>query len=232
MAWDILAASTDTQLTTTEAVKRVLRTTTTADDALLDELISRASAWAEAYVGYPLTVQQYVETLPSYGSRRLALAQTPLRAVTGLFYGTDSGDYEQVSSTAFSVAARTGFVERSIGWEWSVPADGDLTLRPLAGQEFPLWRAEYMAGYTLAGVASDSDLYSTEKGTTSTGRTLPPDIERAVIARVVDAYTNSEGIAEKSVGDLRIRYASFGSPSDPMVKDRAETMLDPYRRMA
>jgi hypothetical protein len=226
---EVTIETTDAQLTTTAAVKLLLGTTATSDDALISSLITQASKWAESVVGYPLSARAYLETVPGYGSRRLMLGRTPLRAVTGLFFGTDSGDYTEVDSTAYAVGREAGFLERGLGWEWSVPVDGDLALRPLAGQEFPQWRAEYVAGYTYSGISTDSSLWSTAKGSTSTGRTLPEDIERAIVIKVTDTYGGTEGVAEKSVGDLRIRYSSFGTAEKP---DIATALLAPYRRYA
>ena len=225
MLLDVTTASTDAQLTTTAAVKAMLRTTSTSDDTLLDNLITRASAWAEAYVGYPLPAQSYLESVATYGTRRLMLARTPVRAVTGLFNGTDSGDYTQVDTSEFAVDREAGFIERNIGWAWSVPFESYLDLRPNSGEEMPIWRAEYIAGYVFAGMSTSSSLWSTVKGTTSTGRTLPADIEAAVISKVATWYQGDEDVRSKSIGDLSVTY-------DENAKDPAMTLLAPYRRSA
>lgn len=226
MLIDVVTASTDTQLTTTAAVKLVLGATATSDDGLLDALISRASAWAEQVVGYPLSPQSYLELVPGYGTRRLMLARTPVRAVTGLFNGTDSGDYTQVDTSEFSVDRDAGLLERAIGWEWDVPVEsGDLALWPKVGQEYPDWRVEYVAGWTLTGLSTDSAHWSTLAGTTSTGRTLPHDVEYAVIKKTLAYYQQNEGVIAKQVGDLRLEY-------DPVGEDPALLLLKPYRRSA
>ena len=208
MSLDVVTASSDVDLTTTSAVKEYLGTTTTGDDALISSLVRRVSRRAEQYVGYPLSAAAYLETVPSYGGRRLVLARTPVRAITGLFQGTDSGDYLQVNSSDFAVDAEAGFIERLTGFEWSVPVDGDLVLHPMVGQEYPLWRVEYVAGYTRGGIDTGSALWSTVKGTTSTGRTLPDDIEDAVIAKVGAVQSGEDGVVARSVGDLRIQYGT------------------------
>lgn len=227
MGLQTCVATTDADLTTTSQVKTMLGTTLTSDDAHLSTLIRRASRWAEAYVGYPLSAQSYLETLPSHGTRRLTLARTPVRAVTGLFRGTDSADYTQVDSSDFAVNAEAGFLERAAGWEWTAPVEGDLVLHPLVGQEIPDWRAEYAAGYTYAGIDTGSSLYSTVKGTTSTGRTLPEDIEAAVVAKTIGWYQGDENVVARSVGDLRIQYGTFGGGE---AADPARALLGPYRR--
>lgn len=231
MPLEVTIESTDRQLTTTSAVKAVLGTTSTADDAFLDALITRASEWASAYVGYPLWPAKYLETVPGYGTRRLMLSRTPLLSVTGVFYGTDSGSYEEVYTSEVGLDREAGFVERRAGWAWTASMGGDLTPRPTPGEESPEWRVEYVAGYSYAGLSTASVVWSTEKGTTSTGRTLPHDVEAAVIERVIQDYNADADVLEKQVGDLRIRYGSFGTPNDPIVKDRAEMLLARYRRL-
>ena len=91
--------------------------------------------------------------------------------------------------------------------------------------------AEYVAGYTRGGIDTGSDLWSTAKGTTSTGRTLPEDLEAGVIAKVVSLYESGGGeeIAELAVGDLRQRASSFGVGGAEK-KSRAEQLLAPYVR--
>lgn len=229
-------ASSDAYLTTTAAVKLRLGTTLTSDDAYLSDLILSASKWAETYVGYPLSAQAYRETLPSYGTRRLMLARTPVRTVAGLWDATDSGTATTVLSSEYRLEPGPGFLDRDAGWAWRTPSVSapfavPLSASPWPGQELPTWMAEYVAGYTRGGIDTGSDLWSTAKGTTSTGRTLPEDLEAAVIAKVVSLYESGGGeeIAELAVGDLRQRASSFGA-GGAAKKSRAEQLLAPYVR--
>src|SRR3990167_9068090 len=225
-------ASSDAYLTTTAAVKLRLGTTLSSDDSYLSDLILSASKCAETYVGYRLSAAAYVETVPGFGTRRLMLSRTPIRAVTGFFHGTDSGDYTEVETSEYALDREAGFLERSIGWDWSVPAEGDLVARPAVGQEFPEWRLECVAGYTRGGIDTGSDLWSTVKGTTSTARTLTEDLEAGVIAKVVSLYESGGGedVAELSVGDLRVRAGTFGAGGAVVKKSLAEQLLAPYVR--
>lgn len=234
----IVAETTDDQLTTTGALKAVLgiAATSTVYDAALDLVISAASAWAQTYVGYPLVARGYRETVAGYGSRNLMLSRTPLRAVSAVYYGTDTGVASRLQSTEFAVDSGAGFVSRDQGFEWSVPAVLDLELRPQPGQEYAPWLVDYVAGFTYGGIDAASALYSTAKGTTSTGRTLPMDIERAVLLKAKrmqlgDDYSGP--VSAKAVGDLRIQYASGGASGragGSGFKDPSEALLDSYRR--
>lgn len=229
MGLEITVETTDAYLTTTSAVKADLGITTSSDDTRLDALILRAGAWAETFVGYPLLLRRYRETVAGYGSRRLMLSRTPVRAVAGLFLGTDTGTADVVASSDFGVEAAPGFLVRDMGWEWSVTAIQDLVLRPQPGQEFQPWLVDYVAGYTFDGLSTSSALWSTAKGTTSTGRTLPYDIEAAVIAKAGRWYLGADTLVAKSVGDLRLQFGTGagGRPVDP-----AADLLCAYRRSA
>lgn len=232
MSLVITARTTDERLTSLAALKGELgiaSSATSADDRL-GAILDRASAWAQTYVGYPLVVRAYRETVPGFGRRNLMLARTPVRAVRALYFGTDTGTAQQIPSTEFDVDEGPGFLARPSGWDWSVPAVQDLTVRPQPGEELRPWLVDYVAGYALAGISTDSPLWSTEKGTTSTERTLPADIEEAVLLRAARTYRGLETVTAKSVGDLSITYAyarTLGKVADP-----AEDRLNPYRRSA
>lgn len=230
---DVLYGSTDPQLTTTAMVKQLMGTTSTEDDAEIDTLITAASRWAEGVVGYPLSAQRYVELVPSYGTRRLMLSKPYVRAVVaGPFSATDTGAATEIQSSEYRLNSNAGMLDRNAGWAWTAPdypypMGLTLTRTPWAGQEAPSWLVDYVAGFTL-GMSTGSQLWSTRSGTTSTGRTLPADIERAVALKAVAMYEGSEGVAEKSVGDLKVRYGSYGSKT--LVTDPAEVLLLQWRK--
>ncbi len=235
MTPEILVATTDPQLCTTQDVKSLIGTTSTVDDVEIDGLITVASRWAESVVGYPLTAQKYRQFVPTYGTRKLVLSYMPIRSiVNGPFPGDDTGTEDEVTTTQFRLDAKAAMLDRNAGWEWTAP----LMPRPFAfglerqawaGQERPMWMTDYVSGYTYGGIDTGSALYSTRAGSTSTGRTVPADMSRAVALKALALYEGTEGVAEKSVGDLRIRYGSYGSKA--VLLDPAEQLLAPYRRM-
>ena len=230
---EIVTESTDRQLTTTEAVKRALGTTgLTSDDAQISDLITQASRWAETYIGQgPLTVQSYRETLSGFGGRRMTLSRRPVRALPSLWSATDTGAATTILSSEFKVDHAAGLIERDAGFAWDAPAVPKPFAIPLdpafwPGEEMARWLSDYKAGWTYVGISTDSENYSTVHGTTSTGRTVPEDIEQAVILRTVSIYGGEAGVVERRVGDLQIKYAiaSDGTPFDP-----AKALLDAYR---
>lgn len=226
---EIIAESTDDYLTTTAAVKLALGTTSTANDAEISSAILSASRWAQTYVGYPLVARRYREQIAGYGTRSLLLARTPIRSVVALWDRETTDGASPVATSEMQIERKAGLIRRPQGWEWSAPSEPWLTNRPLVGQEFPAWLADYVAGYTYAGIDTGSALWSTVAGSTSTGRTLPEDIEEAVIRKAVGFYEGSEDVVEEAVGDLRVRYGSFGQSAQR--PDRAAILLGPYKRV-
>lgn len=227
----VTVASTDRYLTTTQAVKDVLGITTTSDDSRISSTILAASRWAESYVGYPLTLQKYREMVPGMGTRSLILARTPIRDVWALWDAVTTDDAEQVASSEFQVDHGAGLIRRPQGWEWSVATEPWLVTRPLPGQEFPAWMADYTAGYTL-GLSTDSSLYTTAEGSTDTARTLPEDIEQAVVLKAAGMFSGDEDVTEEEVGDLRVSYASGSGQGGLRNASPADMLLAPYRRLA
>ena len=227
----LISSSTDEQFATTAAVKNLLGLTTTSDDPLINSLITRSSRWAETYINRgPLGAASWRETLAGFGGRRMMLSRRPVYAVPSLWGATDTGTATTYLSSEFKVDKGAGFIERDAGFAWDVPPvpRGFATMEggPFSGEERSPWLVDYMAGYSYAGIATGSANWSTAHGTTSTGRTLPEDIEEAVRHRVAAIYEGNQGIVSRAVGDLRIQYATA---NDGQVYDPAVELLKPYR---
>jgi hypothetical protein len=229
---DVVTASTDYDLTTTGAVRLYRGTTSTdfdSENPSLAAAIRSASRWAESVVGYPLSRQTYREIVPGWGMRSLIMARQPIMAVAALWDSTSTDTAARVFTSELQVQRNAGLIRRPAGFVWSVTNEPWLTPRPLPGQEIPSWLVDYAAGYTYNGLSTDSPNWSTEAGTTSTGRTLPEDIEMAVIMKAVDLADGTDELVQEEVGDLRLRYAGLGANADKL--DPATALLTPYRRV-
>lgn len=231
---DYCTSSTDPYLTTTAAVKAALfgaTATTTAHDARLDALILRASDWANGVVGYELNgVRSLQETVPAYGTPRLMLGVTPVRAIRRFYDSTDTGTATTMLSSEYRLHREAGFIERTAGFQWTAQYRQDVERNIAPNTEEEPWLVDYVAGYTYAGVDTGSANWSTAKGTTSTGRTLPHDVEEAVIGKVVAMFEGSEDVSSERVGDLAINYRSGGF--DAAHVDAPSRALLRYRRWA
>lgn len=199
-------ASTESMASDTDALRRLIGTTSTGDDVRQTASLKAATRWAESYIGYPLFVASYRETLPSFSTRRLMLARTPVRAVEQLLDSNSTDEGSEILTSEFSIDREPGFLVRDFGWDWSAPVETDLMPTPRAGQELELWMADYKAGWTFGGIDPASGNYSTVGGTTSTGRTLPEDIEEAVLLKAASLFEGTENVDEEELGDLRVVY--------------------------
>lgn len=245
---DIVTASTDKDLTTTSALKQLIlgaTATSTVQDAQFSDLIRRASRWAESYLGYPATVQSYRETLAAYGRRRMVLSRTPVRSIADLFDATDTG--VATLTTDYMVEdADGGILGSNQGFAWTVGLQGPgtagpflsslpLESAPLSGQEYRPWLADYVAGWTYGGLSTSSPNWSTGGavfGTTSTERTLPEDVEQAVLFKAQTLYDDGDQIASETLGDMTTNYRSLGTDANGRALTRSAELLDPYRRVA
>ena len=235
-----VSATDDVFVSTGDILTLLYGTTATAalsseEPAAISRLARRASAWAETYLGYPLGLQVYSETLGGDGSNALMLSRTPLVRVLRFFDATDTCDATEICSSDFRVEdAAAGFLTRSGGWRWTAErSDAEtcfnlgLTGAYLPRRETRPWLIEYVAGYrvtgstvTCMGVSSGHDAYTTQA-------TLPDDIVQAVAVRAAEYQTNPMGVTSRRVGDLAVTYASAGEGPTG-----AAALLDPYRRMA
>lgn len=243
MAIDVTVSSTDEDLTTTESLREMLPLAPAiSQDGYLGRIIQRSSKWAETFVNAgPLTVQTYRETVAGFGGRRLVLSRTPIRAVKAVYRGTDTDEATVIATSEFIVEDRdAGFLARNAGFSWDVPmqwrgaaiAGGDaipLDPMPLSGQEYKPYLVDYVAGWTYGGIASTASNYSTVAGSTSTGRTLPADVEFAVLLRAQRLYQNRPDVSAESLGDASVSYG--GSMARGSMATEEEMTLLPYQRI-
>ncbi|MCR4375683.1 MAG: hypothetical protein NUW22_12620 [Acidobacteria bacterium] len=220
------ATSTDGALSTTANLRVILGATSTAadTDAAQQMAIVRASRWADSYLRYPILSQVYSESLAAYGGRTLLLGRTPIRAILRVFDSTTTCEATSYSSTEVWVDdAEAGTLQRgAAGFAWTAQTawGAGSYVPPMSEQR--TWLVEYQAGYVYPETSS------TEYGTTSTGRTLPEDLEYGVLLKAAELYQQDGDIQSQSIGDLSITYRSEGLGSDP--RTPAERALAPYRR--
>ena len=240
----VCTTSTDEDLATTgDAMLAIFGATTTSvvtttqDIEYAGRLARRASRWAESYVGRPLTLQVYSETLPAAGDDLLMLSRYPVVAMLRLFDSSATSAATELKSTEYRVeSAEAGLIGRDAGFRWTAQQmvgetcfSLGLTPSYLPGRVTRPWLAEYVAGYrvvgstvTCMGVSSGHDAYTTQT-------TLPDDVVQAVAAKAAELYANPTGVLSRRVGDLAVEYASAG-PGASLAG--AAALLDPYRSAA
>lgn len=211
----VCTSSTQADLVGLEDVQEMLNAPS-SEEAYLARLITRASRWAETYVGYPLLCQTYVESVPGSGTKTLLLSRTPIRSLAKIIEGSSStSDGLLLDSTSYTVDdADAGTVRRDLGFLWSPQVGSDIARSIVPASETRNYWVEYEAGY----------LYP---GDETTGPDLPEDIQQAVIEKVAQLYERSGNVASKRLGDYAVTYKSESEgASDP------SDLLDPYTRIA
>lgn len=211
--------------------KALMGITGASDDALLLTLATRALEAIEAYIGYPLRLQVYSESVPAYGSRTLMLSRTPIRVMLRAFDSTDTGQATAFCSTDYRIEdAAAGLISRDAGFAWTAPQGTEFVDFRRPGQESQPWLFEYAAGYRITGSTS------TECGVTSTGADLPGDLAQALDETVKGWYTARQqdvNVASVTVGSLSMTFrdqsAASGGTALPL---SATKLLSRYRRLA
>ena len=236
MSLVVAVKSTEPDWTTTSAVKSRVGVQTTNSDVAIGDLIRRASRWAESYIGQPLGVQTYEETVAGMGRRRLSLSRTPIRAILGVFDATDTGQAADLTTGVRMEDEAAGHLSRDEGFGWTatvMPVQFQsafpLQLTPMGGEEYKPYLVRYVAGWTRDGVSTSSPNYTTGSlcfGTTSTERTLPEDVEQGVLLKVEDWYEKSGYVQHERLDDQQVTYRTFGPDELPP----AESALAPWRR--
>ena len=227
-SFTVCVSATEELLSTSSSLRSVLGATSTASDAYQLDLLRRASVWVAQQLGYRVFAQSYNEVVESYGGRKLMLEHAPIRAVLRFFDSTSTDEATAICSSEFRAHRAEGMLERAAGWYWTAGVNYGLDKFVVPNSESQPWLVEYVAGWTLDGLSTSSANYSTQAGTTSTGRTLPYDIQHAALLKAPEwASAPIGGITSESLGDLSVTYAN----SALTYRSEAETILAPYRRL-
>lgn len=190
-------------------VKALLGITGASDDELLVRLGERAVDAIEGYLGYPIRLQVYSESLPAYGGRHLMVSRTPIRTVLRLFDSTSTDTATEFASTEYRVEdADAGLLSRDAGFAWTAPLANEYVDFYQAGQETRPYYCEYGAGWRLTGATS------TDAGVTTTGPDAPGDVLQALDETIKGWYVGRQqdaAVQSVTVGSLSMTFRSAES---------------------
>jgi hypothetical protein len=188
-------------LTTLATVKEELGIAVSTWDTMLERYINEASAAVESYVCRKLYWEADIEEkYAGYGIRRMVLQRTPLIGTPVVEYlGTtvSTDDYEVED-------ANTGVLFALANWIWTTGAVGGITPDPWPGQERKSYTVTYTAGWVTPQQAIDL----------SVTRTLPYDLEGAVINVVTSKYTTRGKPANVQSERILSWSVTYGSTTD------------------
>jgi len=229
MSLTVCTSSTGTDGCFIKTAKALMGITGASDDALLGTLATRALEAVESYLGYPLRLQVYSETVPAYGTRTLMLSRTPIRVILRAFDSTDTGTATAFCSTDYRIEdAQAGLISRNAGFDWTAPVGVEFVEYRRPGQEERPWLFEYAAGFRVVGATS------TDYGITSTGPELPGDIAQAIDETVKGWYlarTQDVNVESVTVGSLSMTFRDTTTPQTSLPLS-ATKLLSRYRRLA
>lgn len=224
----VMTSATGDMLATVADVKDALDLTDNAADKTLERFIGRASRRIARYLGRDLSLQKYQAVMPAYGGVNLLLPKYPVRSISRVFDGTDTGTATELSSTEYRLDADRGLLNRDEGWEWTYQTGRTISSEPLPGEEYKNWLVEFSAGYILP---AGKDSGSTWDGTTATGPTLDADVQDACIEMVRNMWLSKDrepGVISEKVGDLSITYG----PGESGIPESIKDILAPLRSLS
>lgn len=200
----------------------------TASSSGMDLALTQGTSWVERYVTNDRNGrarrQVVRETVAGAGTQQLMLSVLPVRKVVRLFDSTDTCEASEYCSTDFRVDdPEAGFISLVNGgrFEWDAVWGHYIERYPRPGQVTRPWLVLYEAGWIFNETSSTCSAWVS----TSTGRTLPDDVERAVLLKAAEFYQGStRGVESIAVGPLKMNYGSEQI-------DDVERLLTPYRRI-
>lgn len=181
------------------------------DSAVLEPLIEEASEYLMSLCNRNLYYATgAVEYVAGFGDRKLTLKKhVPLLSLSSIVYDPDDAN-ETIDATDYAILGdgNPGWVHRINGnWLWTATQHGFVSYEPLAGTELPLYKVTYTGGYVTPQQVADA---------VATPRTLPYDIERAVVDLVVALYRRSSrdpSLVRKQVSRAMAEWRSMSDIS-------------------
>lgn len=221
MSIEVIEAAPSTLLTTVDTVKRTLGITVDTQDELIEEMIAATSDFIVRYTGRDFARQTVKESLPGKGVPELLLSLTPIINIEKTeFKGSDAGPVILVDRESGVIQREGGFHSTSIGWP-------TINRHPSGYYRYD-WEVTYDGGYVLPGW-----------GTSHGNRTLPYDIERAVVDIVksqmltknIDGTMRSYKIGDTTIQWDRSALSHASAAVTGLVPGSALAVLNYYRRV-
>lgn len=217
-------------LTTVARLVRELKITAPASDsddyAQLEDLIGEVSDAVESYCSRSFAKAERMEAVPAYDTDTIRLTHYPVLTVSEVLFNGAAVSAAEWSTTPAEEDAKAGLLRNLIGvWSWSSNFDSSAAPEKHPGHEKRLYTVTYAAGYVLP-----------KDATADSPRTLPRDLERAVLLACVAEYRRQGRDPSISSESLLSASVSYATPSSDkgggIIPDDAATLLDKYKRWA
>lgn len=166
-------------LTTLETLKSELGITDTSKDAKLQRIINAQSRRLASLMGRNVHHETgLVEKLPGHGTARLLLSRRPVLEITAIAC-VEGQQSTTIDESSYVIESEdSGFILRLDGL-WDTRQAHGFAYEPAAGLPLRLYHVTYTGGWVTPQQAADDN---------SLARTLPDDIEEAVLALCAQAY--------------------------------------------
>lgn len=203
-------------LTTVDRVRRELGLASfTADEvAFVEDTISDLSAEAETFLNRgPLCYDAaIVERVRSAGGQRIFVTRRPIVELTSVHDVDDDGTYDvdadeiDLDDVTVEKEGRTGALFKRSRWPSTGEVSPGPSVDPVVGSEGENLRVQYAGGWVLPLQA-----------TTDLPRTLPRDVEKAIVLTVVDFFQQrgtSRNIAASSALSASVTFVNQSTRKD------------------
>ncbi len=203
-------------LTTLTVLKDELGIVSDAENSYLERLIQRASARLESLCGVVcFGLEEVAEHVTGHGTSRIVLARTPVVSIASIEL-----DDIVIDSDCYRVEPDTGIVHAD-GFLWvDTSRRQGVELESVQGTARPAYLVTYSAGYITPKMVEDDDTLT---------RTLPYDIEEAVLALAVQSYHDrgvDQRVSSEGLLDARVSYRKSSESVPSIVSEVVQT----YRR--
>lgn len=214
---EVITPAPDTLLTSLATVKSMLNISGTSQDVNLTSMIQAASDFVKRYCGRDFAKQTIKESIVGKGVPDMLLSLTPLVEVTLVeFDDTEITDWELYD-------AESGIIQRRARFRSTEFGHTNFDAAPTNYAE-KRWHVTYTGGYVLPSWTGQG------------ARTLPYDLERAVLDMVRSTYAKQgfDGTMKSyKIGDTAVAWETGSAETagvNALVPNSALAVLNYYRR--
>lgn len=221
MSIEIIEAAPDNLLTTLDRVKNSLGISNNASDDTLEFMIAAASDFAARFCGRQFARQKIKEGMPIKGVPDILLSLTPVVEIDEILLHGNIQDIDNWGITN----AEAGIIQCSSGLSESYFGYGsDIARSPSPFAKEVLF-VTYDGGYILPG-------WGSSQGT----RTLPYDLERAIVQTVTSAFKASgtsggivwDGLMSSyKIGDTQVSWGNKSAATETSIDGGVSAYFPP-----